>query len=79
MLPDNRLDFITGIDELMIDSMSRIRERFIEIDEALRGCDEHANFKDSGAARTIALARTHLEMSLQFAIKSLCLLGEIKP
>ncbi len=78
MLQDNRLDFISNIDPLMIESMTRVRQIYMEIDEVLREIDQHEKFISSGAVRVIALARTHLEISLQFAIKTFCLLGELK-
>ncbi len=71
-----RLDFITDIQPGYIEKMTRIRKEYMSLDEALKVASEYT--EDKAALRTIALARTNLEISLQYAIKSLCLLGEVK-
>lgn len=75
---DNRLDFITNIDSDFIEEMTDIRKEFIKLDHKLQEYGDHENVQESGAGRTLALARTNLEIALQFTIKSLCLLGEVK-
>lgn len=76
---DNRLDFISKIEPNGIELMTAIRKAYIDLDNVLRHfTGNHANPLDAAANRTLALARTHLETSLQFAIKTLCLQYEIK-
>ena len=77
MALDIRLDFITKINPVTILEMTELRQRFIEIDEHLKAvADTLGEMKKPAGLRTIALARTHLETGLQFAIKSLCIMGE---
>lgn len=77
---DNRLDFITEIEAVGIDLMTQIRKAYMEIDEVLRHFSaNHVNPLDAASSRTLALARTNLETSLQYAIKTLCLQYEMKP
>ena len=74
---ENRLDFISNIQADCIDRMGEIRKAYMDIDAKL--AEMLANpHPHPAATRTIACARTNLEISLQFAIKSLCLIGEIK-
>jgi hypothetical protein len=76
---DIRLDFITKIDPAYIEKMTEIRKGFIAVDELLKSIANEAHEKCLHAAsRTIALARTANESACQSAIKSLCILGEIK-
>lgn len=76
---DIRLDFITKIDPAYIEKMTDIRKGFIMMDELLTSLAGEALAKNLPAAgRTIALARTANEQACQSAIKSLCILGEIK-
>lgn len=72
---DNRLDFITNIEETSINQMTSLRAKFIELDQELQnlGLDPYL---DSTSGRTLAISRTNLETSLMYAIKTLCLLGE---
>lgn len=71
---NNRLDFISSFEDGAIEKMTEMRVKFMALDEELRVL---ANQKlPAAAGRTLALARTNLEMSLQYAIKSLCLLHE---
>ena len=77
-MQNNRLDFIKNIDEEAINAMKRARELYIELDNFLQDLEDMPEYSSSGAARTVSIARTNLEISLQFAIKSLCLVGEIK-
>lgn len=77
MALDIRLDFIKKINPLTIHEMSAIRAKFIEIDDHLKEISDTLQGMEKPAGqRTIALARTHLETGLQFAIKSLCIMGE---
>jgi hypothetical protein len=85
MLPDNRLDFISNIDPRYIDRMTTFRTLYQNLDELIRlEFNEDIVYPNEDAVypteafRTAALARTNLETSLQYAIKTLCLLGEIK-
>ncbi len=55
--------------------MARLRAEYIEIDKVLCHFDDKLEGSAAGK-RAIALARTNLEISLQYAIKSLCILGE---
>ena len=73
---DIRLDFISNINKEYIDRMSSIRRLFIEIDKELGMFSDQT--KDPATLRAIALSRTNNETACQYAIKSLCLLGEIK-
>jgi hypothetical protein len=75
---DTRLDFISKIDPHFIDAMTEIRQKFIELDDELKRFEHYNNFSTSGAARTLAIARTNIETACQYAIKSLCLCGEVK-
>lgn len=75
MALDIRLDFITNIDTVVVNEMSALRAQFIMLDEKLQKISDDMN-GDSAGLRAIALSRTNLEISLQYAIKSLCILGE---
>lgn len=76
---DIRLDFIQKIDPGYIEKMTDIRKGFIMMDSLLMSlADEAEARKLPAASRTIALARTANESACQSAIKSLCILGEIK-
>jgi hypothetical protein len=76
---NNRLDFITNIDVDGLSLMTQVRKAYIDLDENLRllagNCEKPL---DAAGCRTLALARTNLETSLQYAIKTLCLQYEIK-
>ena len=73
-----RLDFITNIASEYTARMAELRAMYIELDMAICEIEDDEGFDhETAALRTIALARTHLETSLQYAIKSLCLVGEI--
>lgn len=75
---DIRLDSIKNIRPSMIQEMTNIRKMYIAIDDQIKLYENLPEFIESGAARTIAIARTNLETSLQYATKSLCLIGELK-
>lgn len=79
MLPDNRLDFISNIDPEFINMMTGARADFIKMDEELRKLSAQAMAGRDGVNRCISLARTNLEVALQYTIKALCLMGENKP
>ncbi len=78
---NNRLDFIRNIEENAIEMMTELRREFISLDSIIQDIAEAYPDIDNGqnpaAARAAALARTHLEIALQFTIKALCLCGEI--
>lgn len=78
MLPDNRLDFISNIEQDKIDIMSVIRQQFIMLDDALRTISKYDGADRDGVLRCLSLARTNIETALQQTIKALCLIGEIK-
>ena len=75
MALDIRLDFISNINQNAVDEMTALRSQFILLDEQLRRITDNMA-GDSAGLRAIALSRTNLEISLQYAIKSLCILGE---
>ncbi len=75
---NNRLDFITNIHPDHIARMTEIRKKFIELDASLELMSTEPT-NTAASLRTISLSRTNIEIACQFAIKSLCLLGEIKP
>jgi hypothetical protein len=74
---DNRLDYISNIDKGCIDKMTNIRGMFMALDELIGMQGD--KMSSAAGCRAVSLSRTHLEISLQFAIKALCILGEIKP
>lgn len=76
MALDIRLDFIQKIDPEYIKEMSSIRDQFRCIDSFL--CNLADKTHDGAALRAIALSRTNNEIACQYAIKSLCIVGEIK-
>lgn len=77
MALDIRLDFITKINPIAIGEMTELRRIFIAMDDHLKVvADTLENMKKPAGQRTIALARTNLETALQFAIKSICIMGE---
>lgn len=76
---NNRLDFMTNIDKEGIDLMTMYRQAYISLDESLRELTKHPERSmESASLRTLELARTNLETSLQYAIKTLCILYENK-
>lgn len=79
---NNRLDFIKHIEDDAIEMMEDIRAMFINLDEKIVDFEEAypdiSNGQNYAAARAASLARTHLEIALQFTIKALCLCGEMK-
>lgn len=76
---NNRLDYISNIDGDGLAIMKDIRNAYIKLDEILRHfSDNILNPLDAQSSRTLALARTHLEISLFYAIKTLCIQHEIK-
>ena len=75
MALDIRLDFISNINQNAVDEMTALRSQFILLDEQLRRITDNMA-GDSAGLRAIALSRTNLEIYLQYAIKSLCILGE---
>ena len=75
---NNRLDYISNFKEGAIEKMTAMREQFINLDNELRALTAANESVDPALPRSIALARTHLEVALQYAIKSLCLKFEDK-
>jgi hypothetical protein len=76
---NNRLDFISNIHQDGIDLMTQVRQAYITLDENLRLFSTNSEKPlDAASNRALALARTHLETSLQYSIKTLCLQYEIK-
>lgn len=76
MLPDNRLDFITSIEPEFINMMTGARADFIKMDDELRKLSDLTEAQRESVNRCISLARTNLEIALQYTIKALCLMGE---
>jgi|HubBroStandDraft_5_1064220.scaffolds.fasta_scaffold139261_1 hypothetical protein len=74
-----RLDFISTIEQQGLDHMADIRKVYMQLDDLLV---HHSKMPmkplDGAGNRALALARTNLETSLQYAIKTLCLQYEIK-
>lgn len=79
MLPDNRLDFITGITPEFINMMTGARADFIKMDNELRALSAMPEAEKDGVNRLISLARTNIEIACMYTIKALCLMGEVKP
>lgn len=79
MLPDNRLDFISNIDEEFINMMTKARADFIKMDNELRALSAMPEAQKDGVNRLISLARTNIETACMYTIKALCLMGENKP
>lgn len=75
---DIRLDFIQNIAPEFMQKMCELRREYICLDAMIQEYSKVAGDEttDPVALRAIALARTHLETSLQYSIKSLCILGE---
>jgi len=76
---DNRLDCITEFKDVnkAIKEMASYRNRFVELDELLKEMDDETKEKPA-VSRCIALARTNLEIGLQYSIKAICLKWEKK-
>ena len=75
----SRLNFIYEIQPIGIQLKKEIRSLFIMTDEMLIQLGKNPSFPlDVESKRTLELARTHLEISLQFTIKTLCLQFEKK-
>lgn len=74
---DIRLDYIDNIRPGAIEKMSNLRQMYIAIDGIIDIQGDKLSDNPAGQ-RAASLARTYLEISLQYAIKTLCLLGEIK-
>lgn len=74
-----RLDFISNIHPQGIEHMTELREIYMRLDTLLVAHSNHQTRPLDGAGnRALALARTNLETSLQYGIKTLCLQYEIK-
>jgi hypothetical protein len=68
---DIRLDYIYNFKDGAKEKMTEIREKYMDIDKMLYGLfiDE----ENPALKRTFAIARTNLEISLMYAIKTCCL------
>lgn len=74
---DIRLDFISDIQPGAIEKMKEIRGMYIALDDIIKIQGEKCETDEKAAGvRAASLARTHLEIALQYSIKTLCLLGE---
>jgi len=76
-MQDIRLDFISNIDPEYIESMTRLRKEFINLDQKLSQLGDIDDAKKEGAQRCLSIARTNLETACMYGIKSLCIMGEI--
>lgn len=77
-MQDIRLDFISNIDPEYITAMTTLRNEFIKLDKKLSQLGDIDDAKKDGVQRCLSIARTNIETALQYAIKALCLCGEIK-
>ena len=72
---DNRLDYISKFEVDAYEKMSKIRILYVELDDALREIVDSREQRN-GSSRCMSLARTHLETSQMYAIKTICILYE---
>lgn len=77
-MQDIRLDFISNIDPEYITAMTTLRKEFIKLDNKLGQLGDIDDAKKDNVQRCLSIARTNIETALQYAIKALCLCGEIK-
>ena len=70
---DNRLEYIGNLKDGVIEKMSHYRKLFIALDNELIKLGE-----DQVGHRQLAIARTNLESSLMYAIKTIAIAGEKK-
>ena len=77
-MQDIRLDFISNIDPEYIAAMTTLRKEFIKLDKKLSQLGDIDDAKKDGVQRCLSISRTNIETALQYAIKALCLCGEIK-
>lgn len=73
---DIRLDYINKFNPGAVEEMTEIRQAYIDLDNRLTAICGETN--DPALKRTYALARTNLEISSMYAIKSCCLAYEEK-
>lgn len=78
-----RLDYITKFKPGTVEKMTELRAKYIELEREIRSLRDELYVDDwisnpnvIQIARTYDQAFTHLETSLMYAIKMLCLLGE---
>ncbi len=72
-----RLDYISDFDEEIIQKMSDMRSKYIELENYVSEAFPLLVDEDLGSCmRVFEEALTHLEQSQMYAIKMLCLLGE---
>ncbi len=70
---DNRLEYIGNFKDGVIEKMSHYRKLFIALDKELIKLGD-----DQAGHRQLAIARTNLESSLMYAIKTIAIAGEKK-
>lgn len=71
---DIRLDYVSKFkdQEKAITEMTALRAQYMALDATLKNMTELGN-GDPAFLRSLSIARTHLETSCQYGIKSLCL------
>ena len=80
----NRLDYISLFKERTVEKMSEIRSKFIELESEIVNLKPNI-FEGFDGEEGVNVMRVfkeslkHLEVSQMYAIKLLCLLGEVKP
>lgn len=72
---DNRLDYMSKFEVDAYEKMSKIRSLYMKLDDALREIVDSREQRN-GSSRCGSLARTHLETSQMYAIKTICILHE---
>lgn len=76
-----RLDYITKFKPGTVEEMTKIRAKFIEIEEKIsqfveKMTDEYSYNNSENICRTYDQALKHLETAQMYTIKMLCLIGE---
>lgn len=74
---NNRLDYIGAFKPGYVPKMEAYRRKFIDLDYELQKLEQDENIS-SDSKRTLGIARTGIESSCQYVIKTICLLGEDK-
>lgn len=77
---DTRLDFITKIDPAKIEMMTALRKKFVDLEKEMRKFEDLDWHDDNvqAAMHSLSMTTTHLGTSCMYAIKTLCLIGELK-
>jgi len=74
-----RLDNIHNIKQENTERMHDLRMMFIDLDTVLQEIEDESNVNmELEATRVIELARTNLESCFMYAMKSICLIGEMR-